>query len=94
MVRLSPDVIKLDMSLTRDVHRDPVRRALAGSLADFSRRTGSMLIAEGVEHAAELDVLRALGVHAAQGYLLCRPVPVGELPTRYGLTPDPVGSRP
>lgn len=94
VVRLGPDVIKLDMSLTRDVHRDPVRRALAGSLADFSRRTGSMLIAEGVEHTAELEVLRALGVHAAQGYLLCRPVPVDELPTRYRLAPDPVGSRP
>ena len=79
VIRLGPDVIKLDLTLTRDIHRDPVRRALAASLADFARRTGTTLVAEGVEQQAELDALRELGVDAAQGYLLGRPVGIDQL---------------
>ena len=81
VVRLNPDYIKLDMSLTRGIHLDPVRRALARSLAEFARQTGAILVAEGIEEAAELTVLKALGVHAGQGYLLCRPMPVENLPS-------------
>lgn len=79
VVRLSPDVIKLDMSLTRGVHEDPVRRALAGSLAAFARGTSTVLVAEGVEERAEMEVLTRLGFNGVQGYLLQRPVPAAEL---------------
>lgn len=90
VVRLQPELIKLDVSLIRDIHIDPVRHALAGSLVDFGRRTGTVLIAEGVEEDAELAALAELDVDAAQGYLLCRPVPVADLPAHLlGGTPVP-----
>jgi EAL domain-containing protein (putative c-di-GMP-specific phosphodiesterase class I) len=76
IVRLAPDFIKLDLSLTQDVRGDPIRRALANSLIQFSRETGSLLIAEGIEEVADLTVWRELGAHAAQGYLLGRPAPL------------------
>lgn len=73
---LRPDYIKLDMSLTRDIGSDRPRRALAAALIGFARETGSELIAEGVETAAELAALRELGVGKGQGYLLGRPAPL------------------
>jgi EAL domain-containing protein (putative c-di-GMP-specific phosphodiesterase class I) len=73
ILRLRPDVIKLDMALTRDVDTDANRRALASALIAFGRETGSAIVAEGVETAGELRTLRALGVTTAQGYHLGRP---------------------
>lgn len=75
ILRLHPDYIKLDMSITRGIDRDRGRRALTAALMGFAHETGSELIAEGVETAAELETLRALGVHKGQGYLLGRPTP-------------------
>lgn len=75
ILRLRPDYIKLDISLTRDIDTDRSRRALAAALIGFARETGSELIAEGVETRSELATLRELGVHKAQGYLLGRPAP-------------------
>lgn len=79
ILNLDPDRIKLDMSLTRDIDADPARRALAAALIHFSAETGSTLVAEGVETAAELTTLRELGVGTAQGYFLGRPVSAARL---------------
>lgn len=74
ILNLEPDRIKLDMSLTRDIDIDPARRALAAALIHFSSDTGSKLVAEGVETAAEAAALIDLGVDKAQGYFLGRPM--------------------
>jgi EAL domain-containing protein (putative c-di-GMP-specific phosphodiesterase class I) len=71
---LRPDLIKLDMSLTRDIHCDPARRALAEALTQFGRAMGSQIVAEGVETEAELEALRMIGVTKVQGYLTGRPM--------------------
>lgn len=70
---LRPDVIKLDLDLTRGVDVDPARRALAAALLSFAAEIGGTVVAEGVETVGELDALRELGVEAAQGYYLGRP---------------------
>ncbi len=69
-----PDIIKLDISLTRGIDSDSPRRALAAALIEFARQTGSKVTAEGVETQAELDALQELGVDHAQGYHLSRPL--------------------
>lgn len=79
VVRLDPTIIKLDLSLTRDVHIDPVRRSLALSLVTFAHENGKRLVAEGIEHPEELRTLQDLGVHCGQGFGLCRPC---DLPVR------------
>lgn len=81
ILNISPDLIKLDVSLTRSIDVDRTRRALATALIEFGRQTGSKVIAEGVETAAELETLRQLGVHAAQGFYLSRPLPLAEFQT-------------
>ncbi|MEN3363432.1 MAG: hypothetical protein V7606_706, partial [Burkholderiales bacterium] len=73
ILELAPEVIKLDMSLTRNIDSKVANCALASALIIFTERTGSKIIAEGVETVAELHTLRDLGVAQAQGYLMGRP---------------------
>jgi EAL domain-containing protein (putative c-di-GMP-specific phosphodiesterase class I) len=77
ILALQPDLIKLDISLIRNIDRDPGRRALAAALILFADQTSSEVVAEGVENERELAVLLELGVQKAQGYLLGYP---GALP--------------
>lgn len=72
---MKPDILKLDMSLVRDVDRDPARAALAGAMVGFARGIGSRIVAEGIETAGERDALTALGVDYGQGYYFSRPMP-------------------
>lgn len=73
---IAPDIIKLDVGLVQGIDHDPARCALASALVTFAENTGSRLVAEGIETEAELKTLRALGVHAGQGYLLSRPLEI------------------
>ncbi len=73
IVRLKPDMIKLDMTLTRGINVDPARQALASALIFYAQMTQCVIIAEGVETRDELDTLRMLGVPRGQGYFLGRP---------------------
>jgi EAL domain-containing protein (putative c-di-GMP-specific phosphodiesterase class I) len=81
ILRLAPDIIKLDISLTRGLDGDPGKRALASSLVTFAAEIGAVIAAEGVETGDELDTLRELGIANAQGYYLARPGPL-PLPAR------------
>jgi EAL domain-containing protein (putative c-di-GMP-specific phosphodiesterase class I) len=74
ILNLRPDLIKLDISLTRRIDRDDARRALASALIGFARVTSSEIIAEGVETASELKALKALGAGKAQGFHLGKPM--------------------
>jgi EAL domain-containing protein (putative c-di-GMP-specific phosphodiesterase class I) len=76
ILQVRPDLIKLDIALTRNINLDPARRALASALVAFARETSSCIIAEGVETASELKTLRSIGIEKAQGYFLGRPVPI------------------
>jgi PAS domain S-box-containing protein len=74
-----PEIIKLDMTLTRHIHRDSARRALASALCDFAGNLDAHVIAEGIEEPEELEQLRALGIEYGQGYLLGRPAPIASV---------------
>lgn len=79
ILKLAPDFIKLDRALTAGVDRDPVRRALASSLVSFANETGPLIVAEGIERASELAMLRTLGIRYGQGFHLGTPSPLGAL---------------
>ena len=79
ILTLKPDVIKLDMSLTRNIDSDASRRALAKGLIAFAHEIGSTIIAEGVETESELAALRAIGADKVQGYYLSKPKSLDEL---------------
>jgi EAL domain-containing protein (putative c-di-GMP-specific phosphodiesterase class I)/CheY-like chemotaxis protein len=73
IIELSPELIKLDASLVRDVHTSPHRQALVRAVISFAEEMGVKVVAAGVEAEAELGELRRLGVHLAQGFHLGRP---------------------
>ena len=75
ILKLRPDMIKLDMSLVRDIDHDPERRALASAIIAFAQETRKEVIAEGVETFAELRALKTLNVDKVQGNLLSCPLP-------------------
>jgi diguanylate cyclase (GGDEF)-like protein len=70
-----PDIVKLDLELTRAIHSDPVRMALVESLVRFSRRVGATVCAEGIESHDDIEALSNLDVPCGQGYAIGRPAP-------------------
>jgi len=74
-----PDVLKIDMALTRSIHKDEVRTKIVGAIAGLCRSLHISVIAEGIETIEEAAALRALGVGLFQGYLFARPV-IEQLP--------------
>ncbi len=76
IIRLKPDIIKLDRFFVTGIDRDPARRALAAALAEFASQVGCQIVAEGVEVDTELAALDTLGFRTIQGYLLGKPQPL------------------
>ena len=75
LMRVAPDLIKLDRSLVQNIHEDPAKQALVDSFVRFGRRTGAQVVAEGIEIEEELRVLADLDVNYGQGYFLAKPGP-------------------
>jgi PAS domain S-box-containing protein len=73
IAELRPAIVKLDMQLVRNVHRDPAREALVAGMVHFAAASGCELIAEGIEIEPERAALMRLGVTLGQGFLLGPP---------------------
>jgi EAL domain-containing protein (putative c-di-GMP-specific phosphodiesterase class I)/CheY-like chemotaxis protein len=71
--QLRPEVVKLDMALTRGIAKEPTKRKLVQSMIALCLDLGVLVIAEGVETRDELDTLVGLGCDLLQGYLFARP---------------------
>jgi EAL domain-containing protein (putative c-di-GMP-specific phosphodiesterase class I) len=87
IVKLAPDIIKLDRELVSGIDADPVRRSVATAMVNFASDVGSDIVAEGIETRGELDAVRALGIRYGQGMLLGAPGPAESLSE---LLPDPL----
>jgi EAL domain-containing protein (putative c-di-GMP-specific phosphodiesterase class I) len=70
VLRLEPEIVKLDSSLTHDIDSDAVLRALGYTLKAFAGAIGAETVAEGIENERELYALRFLGVPYGQGFFL------------------------
>lgn len=76
VIKLAPEIIKLDISLTRNVRDDPIQHALAQAITRFTSEIDALLLVEGIEEQHDLTAWTKLGAHAAQGYYLARPGPL------------------
>jgi EAL domain-containing protein (putative c-di-GMP-specific phosphodiesterase class I) len=70
---LEPEIVKLDVSLLRDIDLSPVKQKLVASMTALCKDMGFLVVAEGIETAAERDCVVALGCDLLQGYLFARP---------------------
>jgi EAL domain-containing protein (putative c-di-GMP-specific phosphodiesterase class I)/ActR/RegA family two-component response regulator len=76
LLRLQPDILKLDISLISGINRSHEQQALTRALLAFAYEIGAKVIAEGIEEPAELKTLQDLGVPWGQGYLIGLPAPL------------------
>ncbi|MGB9113002.1 MAG: EAL domain-containing protein [Acidimicrobiales bacterium] len=76
IVKLAPDIIKVDRDFIQGIDFDPVRRSLVAAVVAFAPELGATIVAEGIETEAELVTARELKVDCGQGYFLGRPGPV------------------
>jgi EAL domain-containing protein (putative c-di-GMP-specific phosphodiesterase class I) len=73
LATLEPEIVKLDMSLIRDIDVHATKRRVVGAITTLCRELGSRVIAEGVETPSELAAVREVGIELIQGFLLARP---------------------
>jgi EAL domain-containing protein (putative c-di-GMP-specific phosphodiesterase class I) len=72
--QLQPDVVKLDMALVRSIESSATKASIVRSMISVCREElGTEVVCEGVETAAERDVLHDLGARLLQGYLFAKP---------------------
>jgi PAS domain S-box-containing protein len=79
ILRLRPEWIKLDISLTERIDENPIAHAMASALASFGKEVGLGLIAEGIETEEELDSLMDVGFSYGQGFYFGVPAPLDEV---------------
>lgn len=70
---LDPDVIKLDMTLVRNVNSEPTKRRLVRSMTSVAKELGARVVAEGVETVEERNTLLDLQCDLLQGYYFGKP---------------------
>jgi EAL domain-containing protein (putative c-di-GMP-specific phosphodiesterase class I) len=75
IVRVQPDIIKLDRALVAGVRSRADKAALIDCFVGFAQRTGALVCAEGIESLDDLAVLADLDVSYGQGFALARPSP-------------------
>ncbi|RTR34811.1 EAL domain-containing response regulator [Shewanella atlantica] len=79
LCKLPISEVKLDMSLVKGIHLDPLAQTILKSLQDISQGLGVDLVAEGVEDIRDLNYLEKIDDLRLQGYLICRPKPFSEI---------------
>ncbi|MFI4939822.1 MAG: GGDEF domain-containing protein [Burkholderiales bacterium] len=70
---LRPEYVKIDMHFIQGINHDPVKLQFVRSIQEIAEKSGTIVIAEGIETEAELLVIRDLGVALGQGYHIARP---------------------
>lgn len=77
---LPVDTVKIDGSFVRDLATNPENQSLVKAMTEVAHSLGKQVVAEFVESAEILEILRALGVDYAQGYHIGRPGPAPLMP--------------
>ncbi len=73
VMRLKPDVLKLDRSVIDGVSNDPAKESMVDAMVRYARRVGAVVCAEGIETLEDLETLANLDVMFGQGFALARP---------------------
>ena len=77
--RLPLEELKIDRTFVTDMVSDPAHGAIVRSVIELAHNLGFVVVAEGVEDPETMRTLRAMHCDSAQGYVLARPMPAGDL---------------
>ncbi len=89
--RFPVDIIKIDRSFVDRLTPAKLEAGLASSIVHIGQVLNLTTVAEGIEEPHQLDVLRTLGCDRGQGFLLARPLSVGQFESLIGLEPGAGG---
>ncbi|WP_293776475.1 GGDEF domain-containing protein [uncultured Oxalicibacterium sp.] len=70
---IRPEYVKIDMHFVQGINHDPIKLQFVRSIQEIAEKSGTVVIAEGIETDAELLMIRDLGVPLGQGYRIARP---------------------
>jgi diguanylate cyclase (GGDEF)-like protein len=80
LTSLPIDELKIDMSFVTDMLENPSHAAIVDAIIDLGHNLGLRVVAEGIETREVFRALHESGCDIAQGFLLSRPMPAGDLP--------------
>ena len=84
ILKMKPDVVKLDRCLIQDIHKEPSKKAFVDGVINAARITKSCVLAEGVEIIEEMECLQKSGIDLIQGFLIHKPQDVKSLSNDLG----------
>jgi diguanylate cyclase (GGDEF)-like protein len=87
--QLPVDILKIDRSFVQEIDTDAT---LVQAIVSLARNLGMEVVGEGVETAAQLQLLQELGCDRIQGYYAARATPAGLLPPLLSAPPINVGN--
>jgi EAL domain-containing protein (putative c-di-GMP-specific phosphodiesterase class I) len=70
VIKLRPDIIKIDRMLLENIHLDPIKRVFVEGIVHAAKMINSLVLAEGIEKWEEAEVVQKLGIELIQGFLL------------------------
>ena len=73
---IQPDYVKIDRHFIHKIDQNPVKQSFVSSVAHLCEQLDCEIIAEGIETEGEMNIVRSLGIHLGQGFLLAKPHPV------------------
>lgn len=92
--RLPVDTIKIDRTFVTDLEQDPDSQAIVRAMVSMAHHLQLLVVAEGIETSAQMELLKAMHCNIAQGYLYSRPLPaeqaLGFMLARQGLLMDSI----
>ncbi len=71
---LAPEIIKVDLCFVSASTHDPLAQRIIRTIVELARNVGACSVAEGMETAAQADLLAELGCDELQGYVFSRPL--------------------
>jgi diguanylate cyclase (GGDEF)-like protein len=80
LAKLPVDTLKVDRSFVQSIADTPNMLTLVSTIVSLARAFNMKTVAEGVETAEQLQMLRLIRCDQAQGFLLGRPTPAGDVP--------------
>jgi EAL domain-containing protein (putative c-di-GMP-specific phosphodiesterase class I) len=86
VTKFRPDILKLDKSFVDDVATDSAAKAVVEAVIELTHKLNILVVAEGVETEAQLEILRSANCDEIQGYLLGRPASYPALSARFSGT--------
>ena len=75
MTRIAADIVKIDGTLIRNIHRDENTRIVVEAIVNFAHQLGMQTVAEFVHSAEVLEAVKRIGIDCAQGFYLGKPQP-------------------